>query len=214
MKNLKTLLGLALVSAALLIFNTGCNTSAGKAIDRALFRPTAWATNAVPESTVQVKTNQLVVMTQTNAAGEVTGRVTNREPVVLNVTIPAHTEVVPTAWAPNEQTTAVANLAGGFGGPYGAVAATGFTALLGLIAAFRGKKYKEAAISIAEGVEHFASSTASQGQPNIGDALKDVLKQVQEDRGTRGTVTALLANNVNGLPEVPRVTLSKAPSPA
>src|SRR5436190_71368 len=147
------LLAVAIIACGL--FTTGCSSSIGKKLDSLAFIPTRYVTNTVPERIEQVKTNRAVVVTSTNAAtGEITSS-TNREPVVLNITVPAREEVVPVEWVPNQATLGTANFVGGFAGPYGAMASTALGAALTVAASFRSRRYKEALVSTAQGVEHF-----------------------------------------------------------
>lgn len=199
---------LLLVPVLALALVAGCST-----IDKTLFKPTAFKTNDVPERVVSIPTNQLVTVFQTNTITifktnevgvTVTNQVvtvtstTNREPVVLNVTIPAHQEVVPTAWAPNDTTVAVANTVGGMTGPYGAIASTAFTALLGVLAAFKGKKYRDAAISLAQGIQ-----TTMEALPEPeAEKMKATQKAIQDDHGTRAIVAKLIESSVESKPKV------------
>lgn len=194
--NKKTWL-LALTVAVGLIAIEGCKTKAGQAVDRLLFRPTAFVTNDVPETVVPTKTNQIVIVTQTNAIGEVVGRVTNREPITINITVPAHQEVKPVAWEANPNATSAIGTVAGFIPGYGTLAGWAATALLGVAAAIRSGKYKDAAISVAQGVEHFVQSN-----PSAGPALKATLASVQSDHGTTSTVKDLLAKDVESAPKI------------
>ena len=200
-KNAKLLLAVVALTVTCGLF-TGCQT--GSTIDRALFRPTQYVTNQVPEQTVQVRTQQVVVVTMTNQLGEVIGYQTNRENVVVPVVIPAHPVVKPVAWEPNPTATSTAQMVGGLFGPYGALGATALTSILGAIAAFRGKKYKDAAISLAQGIQHGAEQF-----PEHAPALISIQKQVQDADGTRAVVDKLLHEFV-----IARPVVDPAPTPA
>jgi hypothetical protein len=193
---------LAVAVLACGLSTTGCSSSIGKKLDSLAFTPTRYVTNTVPERVEQVKTNRAIVVTSTNATtGEVTSS-TNREPVVLNITVPPHQEVVPVEWAPNQSTLGTANFVGGFAGPYGAMASTALGAALTIAASVRSRKYKEALVSTAQGVEHFVTAMDAQGQGNVSTALKNVLSQVHKDDGVQGMIQSVLTNNVSVVPVI------------
>jgi hypothetical protein len=174
---------------------TGCGTKFGQSVDRMLFRPTAFATNQVPEQVKQVTTNQIVVVASTNALGEVT-LATNRQPVIINITVPAHQEVKPVGWEANPNATTAISAAGSFIPGYGQLAAWAATAILGIAAAIRSGKYKDAAVSVAQGVEHYMEQN-----PTAAPSLKTTLAKVQADHGTTVTVRKILANEVESAPK-------------
>lgn len=183
-KHINTLLAVAVIAACGLF--TGC-ASTRRSVDESLFQATQFVTNQVAEHVVQVKTNQVVIVTMTNQLGEVIGYTTNREPIIVPVTIPAHQEIKPIAWQPNPNAVATAQGVGSLFGPYGALGATAFTTILGAIAAFRGKKYKDAAISLAQGVQH-----AAEAFPDKSAAIINIQKQVQDSDGTRAVVDSII----------------------
>jgi hypothetical protein len=194
---MQTKVMMAVCAALCALVLTGCNSKFGQKVDSVLFRATAFATNRVPERVTNMQTNMPVVTAVTNALGEVTGYSTNRVPTTVQIVIPAHDEVKAVGWAPNETTTGMVQGAAGLVPGYGAIAGWGLTALLGVVAHLRSKRYRDAAVSIAQGVEYFA-----QNVPSSSSQLKSVLKQVQDDDGTRQTVDALLRNNVAAIPRL------------
>ena len=196
----KLLLLAAAVLAGGLI--TGCSTGVGKKLDALAFTPVRYLTNTVPERVEQVKTNRAVVVESVSpATGEVTYS-TNREPVVLNVTIPARQEITPVEWAPNTSTVSMANVIGGFAGPYGGMASAALGAVLTIIASLRSRKYKHALVSTAQGVEHFVTAMETQGHGNVSSALKGVLSAIHKDDGVEGTIQDVLARSVSVVPVV------------
>lgn len=197
-----------LVSALVLVFASGCAT-----IEKTLFTPTEFKTNAVPERVVSVQTNQLVTIFQTNTVtkfetNQVGATVTNqvvtvtetqkKEPVVLNITIPAHQEVVPTAWEANQATVGIAQTVGGMAGPYGAIASTVLAAALGIAAQFKSRQYRNAAISLAQGIQTTMESLPEQEAKQV----KETQKAIQDDHGTRDVVAKLIRDEVESRPKV------------
>lgn len=173
-----------LLAALLLVCGlfTGC-----KQMDAKLFTQTAWQTSQVPAQVVSVVTNQPVVKAATNVVSGAVTTETNVVPVNINITIPAHTEVIPTAWKPNEQTTSLVSTVSGLAGPYGGLISTGFAAILGIAAALRGKKYKDAGVSLAQGIQDVMEKF-----PDQKAAALEVHKDLQRYDGTQDTVDKLL----------------------
>lgn len=157
-----------------------------KNTDSALFRPTAWATNQVPDTVILVRTQRVDVVTVTNVVGTVT---TNNVLVWQTnaVVVPAHEVVKPSAWEANPATVGTVNAIGAATGPYGALGAIAVTAILGGIAQWRSKKYKDAAISLAQGIQQ-----VSEAYPAQSKAIIETQRQVQDADGTRDTVKTVL----------------------
>lgn len=194
MKRQTTLL---LLAAAVMVCGlfTGCQTA-----EKAAFHPTQYVTNQVPEQTVLVRTQQTVVVVVTNQAGEVNQQ-TNTVSAMVPVVIPTHSESKPVAWEANPQTVATVQGIGGLLGPYGSLGAAAITAALGIAAQIRSRKYRDAAVSLAQGVQH-----AVESYPALADGLKEIQKQVQDVDGTRNTVTEIIDKFVVEKPELPSAT--------
>jgi hypothetical protein len=186
---------LAVASLAIGLFTTGCETSFGKKMDAALFTPSETVTNHVEEKRVVYVTNQTVILTRTNEAGVVSSA-TNREPVNVTVVVPAHDEIKAVAWQPNSTTQSVATGVAGLVPGYGTIFGVALTAIWGIAAQLRSRKFKDAAISIAQGVEHYTATN-----PDVAAKLKTVLAQVQADHGTTETVGNILRTDVESVPK-------------
>lgn len=197
-----------LVSALVLVFLVGCSS-----LDRTLFTPTQFKTNSIPERVVSIQTNQLVFIYQTNTVTKfetnnvgvaVTNQVTTvtetqkKEPVILNVTIPAHQEVIPTAWEPSQNSVGIVNTIGGATGPYGAIISTGLALAWGVVAQLRSRKFRSAAVSLAQGIQ----TTLESMPPSEAVMIKDTHKSIQNDQGTRDTVRDLIDSDVVSRPEI------------
>ena len=216
MKN--KILALAFAVSCLAVV-TGCKTA--QTLDRMLFTPAAYATNITAPRVVTVVTNREVVTVATNAAGAVS-YATSREPVNVTFTLPGTTNITPSEWQPNAAAVAALQGAGSLVPGYGQLVALGGTALLGLLAQLRSRRYRAAALSVARSV-----TTILETVPDKGAALAE-LKNTQNANGTRETVRKLLsalplafllcfgisattaaeAGEVNGLvkPAAPRLT--------
>lgn len=179
---MKKVVALLFVTIAVL---AGC-----KSTDSALFRPTAFQTNYVPDAVVLVRTQRVDIVTVTNTVGTVT---TNNVIVWQTnaVQVPAHNVVVPSAWEPNPGTVGIVNTIGAATGPYGAMGAILFTTILGGIAAWKSKKYKDAATSLAQGIQQVAEAYPAQSK-----AIIETQKQQQDADGTRDTVKTVMKSVV------------------
>ena len=165
----------------------GCQSQSGRSLGNAAFTPTDFATNITPARVVSVVTNQIVIVTATNEVTGALSHVTNREAVTVQVNWPAQTNLVPVAWKPNESTVAVIKTVGGLLPGYGDAISGAVVALLGIVAALRGKKYRAAAQSLARGVNNTIEKLP-EWEPQIIAAQK----HHQDMDGTRETVRALL----------------------
>lgn len=164
---------------------TGC-----KSTDATLFRPTAWTTQEVASAVVLVRTQRVDTVVFTNVIG---ATVTNTAVVWQTnaITIPAHDVVKPVAWEPNPSTVGIVNTIGAATGPYGAMGAVLFTTILGGIAAWKSKKYKDAAISLAQGIQQVSEALPAQSKQII-----ETQKQQQNADGTRDTVKTVMKSVV------------------
>lgn len=192
---------------------TGCASDGGgggfgKVVDRTLFTPTEFRTNLVPEKVQTYQTNQAVVVTSTNAAGEVAFK-TNREPITVSITVPARTEVEPIAWEPNKTTTAVIQASTAFVPGWGELIGWGLTGVLGIWASVKSKRYKAALVATCQGVEHVvtaygAAGTTSSSAASFATVLKNTLQAGHEDAGpgVAATIKSVLANDVAAVPVV------------
>lgn len=163
----------------------GCAT--GGKVDRALFKPTDYATNITPARVQMVTTNRAVIVETTDAAGAV-HYITNRETVTLAVAMPAQTNIAAVAWEVNPSAEnfvqGITSLIPGYGSLAGALLTGG----LAIVAHLRSRRFRAAAASIAEGVNHVVESLPVE----VGKQAVDRLKTVQNINGTRETVRAIL----------------------
>jgi hypothetical protein len=184
--------------ALVMVLGIGCEGVKGTLgkVDKALFTPTAWVTNTVPERVHTVETNVAQVVTATNEVGAVV-QVTNRVPAVVQIVTPAHTEVKAIGWEPNANAAATAQIAGSFVPGWGQLASTAFVGVLGIIAQLRSRKFKEALVSTCQGVEY-----ARQGRADVADSIKGALNEVHKDDGVAQLVAQVLQQNVGVVPAV------------
>lgn len=75
-------------------------------------------------------------------------------------------------------------------GPWGSIAVEGLGALALLYGCFRGKKYKEAGVSLARGSEELLKALEDKGVSR--DEALAILKAIQNKDGTRGTIAKLI----------------------
>jgi len=87
---------------------------------------------------------------------------------------------------------------GGFAGPYGAIASTVFAAALGIAAQFKSRQYRNAAISLAQGIQTTMESLPEQEAKQV----KETQKAIQDDHGTRDVVAKLIRDEVESRPKV------------